>query len=154
MAEPIVFPGPKQLASLETGEPGHRTDAVGSAYALLQELHDAGVLDMLRGLVSARDEISGIATSVLNTPETIRALRNLLLLTTAFSSIQPEVLKSFAQALATGANRKSEHRAPSVTHLLWRMRDGNIRRVVAVMLDVLASLGKDFAARPVSAMTE
>jgi len=69
--------------------PENPAEALLSAYELLQALHDEGVLSMLRGLVGGGDEVIGTVTSALNTPESIRGIRNFLLLTKFFAGIPP-----------------------------------------------------------------
>src|ERR1035438_3739781 len=64
------------------------TDAIVSALELLQVLHDRGVLDLLRGLVGAGDQLAGILTAAAGAPESLRGMRNFILLTKLFASIQ------------------------------------------------------------------
>src|ERR1039458_2535120 len=78
------------------------SDAIASALELLQLLHDRGVLDLLRGLVGAGDQLVGILTAAAGTPESLRGMRNFILLTKFFASVPPEVLESLVR---TGIGR-------------------------------------------------
>lgn len=145
MAEPIPFLSPRQntAATPARNAPPDHAEAIESALELLQLLHDRGILSLLRGLVGAGDQLVDMMTGAVNTPESIRAIRNFILLTKFFGSIPPDVLNSLVQTVTEGAQREKEQRAPSVLELLRRLRSENSRHAVAVMLDLLEGVGKD-----------
>src|SRR3954471_16348261 len=102
MAQPVPFHVPqKPVANLEhLGKaPAEHADAVIAAYELLQLLHDKGVLSLLRGFFGAGDEIAGMVTKPMDSPNAIRAFRNFFLLTKFFSGIHPEVLSSLGNSI-------------------------------------------------------
>jgi uncharacterized protein YjgD (DUF1641 family) len=146
MAQPIPFQaGP--LTGAGAGRhlrdaPNEHADAILSALELLQLLHDRGVLDLLRGMVGAGDQLVGTLTAAVDTPESLRAIRNFILLTKFFGSIPPEILNSLVQTALQGANREKASRAPGMLHLLRRLRSENSRHAIAVTLDLLESVGK------------
>src|SRR5713226_4596299 len=146
MAQPIAFhapvtPAPTNLERLRNA-PAEHADALLSAYELLQILHDRGVLNLLRGLVGGGDALIGTISAAADTPESIRALRNFLLLTRFFANIPPDVLSSLADTVNAGARREKSHKAPGLLHLLWRLRNKDSRHAVAVALDLLEGVGK------------
>jgi len=118
------------------------TDAIVSALELLQLLHDRGVLDLLRGLVGAGDQLAGMLTAAAGAPESLRGMRNFILLTKFFATIPPEVLDSLVRTAAEGAEREKAHRAPGVLQLLRRAGSEDSRHAMAVTLDLLESVGK------------
>ncbi len=139
MAQPI----PLLLSSSpRTDTTDKHSEAVASTLELLQLLHDRGVLELLRGLVGAGDQVIELLTGAINSPDSLRAIRNFMLLTKFFGSIPPEVLSSLVRTVEEGADREKAHRAPGVLHLLWRLRNENSRHAVAVMLDLLEGMGK------------
>jgi uncharacterized protein YjgD (DUF1641 family) len=75
--------------------------AVLAAYELLQQLHDAKVIDTLRGALGAGDTIVTKLAVGANTPESIAVIRNLLSITKILSSVDPEFLHTLAEELAT-----------------------------------------------------
>src|SRR5271155_1606027 len=96
MAEPISFVPPERNGSgaeqdLREATQAH-SEAIQSALDLLQLLHDRGILDLLRGAVGAGDQLMEILTAAVNTPEAIRGIRNLVVLTKFLASIPPDVL--------------------------------------------------------------
>jgi uncharacterized protein YjgD (DUF1641 family) len=145
MAQPIPLTlapkGPDPAERLEDALHEH-TDAIVDALELLQLLHDRGVLELLRGLVGAGDQLAGILTAAAGVPESLRGMRNFILLTKFFTSIPPEVLESLVRTAATGAEREKAHRAPGVLHLLRRASSEDSRHAMAVALDLLESVGK------------
>jgi uncharacterized protein YjgD (DUF1641 family) len=145
MAQPIPLTltpkGPNPAERLEDALDKH-TDAIVSALELLQLLHDRGVLDLLRGLVGAGDQLVGILTAAAGTPESLRGMRNFILLTKFFASIPPDVLNSLVRAASEGAEREKAQRAPGALQLLRRAGSENSRHAIAVTLDLLESVGK------------
>src|SRR5882724_11158012 len=126
MAQPILSVPPHQNGAGADRHlrdaPDKHADAILSALELLQLLHDRGVLDLLRGMVGAGDKLVGTLTAAVDTPESLRGIRNFILLTKFFGSIPPEILNSLAQTAIQGADREKAHRAPGILQLLRRLR--------------------------------
>lgn len=146
MAQPIplTFAPSSEFDSIERLDAALRThsDAILSTLELLQLLHDRGVLDLLRGLVGAGDQLAGMATAAMESPDSVRAIRNFILLTKFFASVPPDVLESLVRTATAGAEREKSHRAPGILQLLGRMNSENSRHAMAVTLDLLESVGK------------
>ena len=146
MAQPIAFHAPPKPATAHMerlrNAPAEHAEALLSGYELLQLLHDRGVLNLLRGLVGGGDAVIGTITAAVDTPESIRAIRNFLLLTKFFGNIPPDVLTSLADTVSAGAQREKSHKAPGLLHLLWRLRNEDSRHAAAVALDLFEGLGK------------
>ena len=74
-------------------------------------LHDTGTLDVLRGALGAGDVLVEHVVSLLTAPESIVALRNLILIGKVLGSINPDIFHALlegipqATAQAPGANR-------------------------------------------------
>ena len=146
MAQPIAFEAPpkRKPVSPERLQDAHveHAEAVLSAYELLQVMHDKGVLNLLRVLVGSGDALIGTVAAALDAPESIRGIRNFILLTKFFANIPPEVLTSLAETVSKGAKREKAHKAPGLLHLLWRLRNEDSRHAAAVALDLLEGLGR------------
>jgi uncharacterized protein YjgD (DUF1641 family) len=146
MAQPIAFqapakPTPANLERLQNA-PAEHADALLSGYELLQLLHDRGVLNLLRGLVGGGGALIGAIVAAVDTPESIRAIRNFLLLTKFFANIPPDVLNSLADTVSAGAKREKARKAPGLLRLLWRLRNEDSRHAASIALDLLEGLGK------------
>jgi uncharacterized protein YjgD (DUF1641 family) len=139
MAQPITFNRNVNGAPAATG---HHADAVESAYEVLQLLHDRGVLNLLRGLLGAGDRVVETVVEAVDTPESIRSIRNFLLLTQFFANIRPAVLNSLVQAATEGAHREKSRKAPGFFELYRRLRNEDTRHALAVTLDLMESVGK------------
>jgi len=146
MAQPIEFHPPAKPALANTerlrNAPWEHAEAILSAYDLLQLLHDRGVLNLLRGLVGSGDEVIGAIAAAVDTPESIRAVRNFLLLTRFFANIPPDVLSSLVDTVSAGAKREKARKAPGLFRLLCRLRNEDSRHAASIVLDLLEGLGK------------
>jgi len=103
VAQPIPLDVPSRDPRIELqaklqAAPAEHAEALLAAYQVLQGLHDSGVLDLLRGALGSREKVLDVAVQAAGSPSSIRALRNLLLLTNMLGSIEPELLKTFTQA--------------------------------------------------------
>jgi uncharacterized protein YjgD (DUF1641 family) len=145
MAQPIPFVVHERSARGEErlrDAPVEHAEAVLSAFELLQLLHDRGVLNLVRGLVGAGGELVDSVTASLNTPESIRSIRNVLLLSTLLGSLPPERVHSVLDAVTSAANRPAVGNPPGMFELFRRMRSEDSRRGLAIAIDLLEALGK------------
>jgi uncharacterized protein YjgD (DUF1641 family) len=146
MAQPIPFQLRPRTGAGDGEHPGDATqkhaEAISSALELLQLLHDRGVLDLLRGAVGAGDQLMDILAAAAATPDSVRALRNLIQLTKFIANIPPEFLSNLTNSVMEGAERAKTQPAPSLLQLLLRLRTENSRRTAGFTLDLLERLGK------------
>lgn len=85
-------PAEEQLERRLQAAPLEHADAVLNAYRTLQTLHDTKTLDFVRGLLGAGDEVLTQVTSVITTPQSMQAIRNLLVLIDLAGKLNPEAL--------------------------------------------------------------
>jgi hypothetical protein len=76
-----------------------------------------------------------------DTPESIRAIRNFLLLTKFLENIPPDFLTILADTVNAGAKREKAQKASGVLRLLWRLRSEDNRHAASVALDLVEGLG-------------
>ena len=149
MAQPIPLevaprnPREELRARLERA-PEEHAEAVLAAYELLQEMHNQGVLDILRGALSAREEILETLAENASTPEAIRGIRNLLFWRRTLGSIEPEWFRGVFEAIPEGiALATAERNKPvSLFGLLRRLMDKDSLRGLAAAMDFLQSFGR------------
>lgn len=124
--------------------PAEHAEALLAGYELLQVLHEQGVLEILRGALSAKDQILQTAVTAANTPESIRAIRNLLFWRRILGSIGPNWFKGLFQAIPEGiAQATAERNQPvGLWGLLRRIRSKDSLRGMAAAVDFLEAFGR------------
>jgi uncharacterized protein YjgD (DUF1641 family) len=149
MAEPIRFdvPPPDSRALLRERlerAPQQHADAILAAYDLLQALHDRGILDITRTALMASDELLEKVVEGINTPSSIRALRNLVFWQGILGSIEPKWFRGLTEAVPEGLEKATAERDRPVRlwSLLRRALSKNSLRGLAAGVDFLESFGR------------
>ncbi len=148
MGEPIRFKVQRDereelFRKLQTA-PAEHAAALLAAFELLQEAHDHGVLDTLRGAIGAGETFVSTAAGFANTPEGIRTIRNLLALVRLLGEVDPSLLDSVVQALGHGSRGRQESAVPPpLWHSLRRLTGSGSRRALATLADVVESFGNE-----------
>jgi uncharacterized protein YjgD (DUF1641 family) len=149
MAQPIPLEIPPrnpraELRSRLEAAPEEHAEAVLSAYEVLQELHDRGVLEIMRGALAASDDILEKLVDNVKTPEAIRAVRNLLFWRHILGSIEPEWFKGIFKAIPEGiAEATAEREKPmGLFSLLRRLLNKDSLRGLAAAIDFLQAFGR------------
>jgi uncharacterized protein YjgD (DUF1641 family) len=152
MAQPIAFKPPPRdpreaLFSRLQSAPAEHAEAILAAYEVLQGLHDRGVLDLLRGALGASDQIIETVVEAVKSPEAIRAIRNLLLLTRALAAVEPELLEDFTDALPKALVQAHAEVAkpPGLFKLLSTFWNRDFRRGLAAFNDLFVMFGKNLS---------
>ena len=142
----VVQADPREqlLRRIEDAPIAH-ADAVLSAYELLQQLHDTGTLDILRGALGAGDVLVEHVVSLITAPESINALRNLILIGKVLGSINPDVLHAVVEGIPQATTQTPGAKPPSLFSLGRRMASQDSRRGLAAAVGILEVLGKGLA---------
>ena len=150
MAQPIPLEIPPrnpraELQSRLENAPEEHAEAVLAAYEVLQELHDRGVLEIVRGGLAASDELLQRVVDNAKTPEAIRAIRNLFLLQGILGSIEPELFKAVSRAIPDGIAQVTAERDQPVSlfGLLRRLTSKDSLRGLAAAVDFLQAFGRN-----------
>jgi uncharacterized protein YjgD (DUF1641 family) len=117
-------------------------DAVLSAYDLLQQLHDTGTLDIVRGALGAGDVLVEHVVSLVTAPEAVNALRNLILIGKVLGSINPDVLHAVVEGIPQAA---AGAKPPSLFALARRVASPDARRGLDAAVGVMEVLGRGLA---------
>lgn len=124
--------------------PEQYAQALLESFQLLQQLHDSGVLRLMRGTLSSGDMLLETAVNAAKSEEAIRGLRNAIALTKMLGTINPELLQGLARALnETFGSQKSVVEAPSLFNLLSEIRRPELRRGMALINRFLKILGSE-----------
>lgn len=149
MGEPIRFKVQRDVRDelfrkLQTA-PAEHAAALLSAYELLQEAHDHGVLDTLRGAIGAGETFVTTAADYANTPEGIRTMRNLLALVRLMGEIDPQVLHSMTESFSDALRHQpsGEQEPPSLWQIFRRFRSKDSRRTLALLAGFTEAFGRE-----------
>jgi uncharacterized protein YjgD (DUF1641 family) len=151
MAKPV----PLQLPARDPREelrlrleraPLEHADALLATYEVLQGLHDSGVLEVLRGLLGSSDKVLERVVDAARAPESVRAVRNLVVVFKVLGEIDPDVFDGFALALPEAMHHAREQgkEPPSLLAILNKFRSKDLRRGLVAVNALLEAWGKEF----------
>jgi uncharacterized protein YjgD (DUF1641 family) len=153
MAQPIPLEIPPRNPSAELRSrleqaPEEHAEAILAAYEVLQELHNRGALEIMRGALAASDDILEKVVDNAKTPEAIRAIRNILFFRRILGSIEPEWFEGVFQAIPEGIAQVTAERDQPVSFfgLLRRLVSKDSLRGLAAAIDFLQAFGRHLQA--------
>jgi uncharacterized protein YjgD (DUF1641 family) len=130
--------------------PAEHADALLAVYDLLQALDDREILDALKGALSSSDFILEAVVETANTPQTVRLIRNLLLLAKMVGDIEPELVNRIAAAVPEGLAQATKTEPPGLFTLLQKFNSPDCRRGMHLPPLCLRAWGNDWWRRRVS----
>jgi uncharacterized protein YjgD (DUF1641 family) len=154
MARPIPLELPardprEELRKRLEQAPVEYAEALLDSCELLQQLHDHGVFELLRGALGASDKLIETAVDAAKSDESIRAIRNAMILGKMLASINPDVLQCIATATSDtlGCYEKPVIEPPGLFSLLAQFSHKELRRSMALLNKFLESLGSQIKLR-------
>ena len=154
MARPIPLELPardprEELRKRIEQAPVDYAEALLDSCELLKQLHDHGVFELLRGALGASDKLIETAVDAAKSDESIRAIRNAMILGNVFGSINPDVLQCVATAArdTLGCYEKPVIEPPGLFSLLSQFRHKELRRSIALINRFLEKLGNQINLR-------
>ena len=148
MAKPIAFK-PTTVdfkADLERRlekAPAEHAAALLAALDVIAVAHREGLLDLLHGMIGAKDTIAAEIAKYAKQPEGIAGIRNLLTAAKILTELDPEVLDHVSRAMANATEEhKREQQPPSLFELAKRATSEDSRRGLSFMTLLLANLGR------------
>jgi uncharacterized protein YjgD (DUF1641 family) len=154
MARPISLELPPRDPRLELRKrldeaPVEYAEALLDSYELLQQMHDHGVFDLLRGAMGASDKMVESVADAAKSEESVRAIRNAIILGKMLGSINPDVLQciSVATGETLGRYEKAVIEPPGLFSLLIQFRHKELRRSMALINRFLEILGQQIKLR-------
>jgi uncharacterized protein YjgD (DUF1641 family) len=149
MAQPIPFHAPsadprEALRARVEGASEQHAAAILAAYDLLQALHDRGVLEVATSAVRASDDLLDKVVDSANTPQAIRALRNLMFWRQVLGRIEPSWFQGLFEAIPEGlATATAQRDEPvGIWKLVRRATNRDSLRGLAAAVDFLESFGR------------
>jgi uncharacterized protein YjgD (DUF1641 family) len=154
MARPISLELPprdphEELRKRLEQAPVAHAEALLDSFELLQQLHDHGVFELLRGALGASDKLIETAVDAAKSDLSIRAIRNAIILGKMLGSIDPDVLQGIALAAGEtlGCYEMPIVEPPGLLSLLSQFRQKELRRSIALLNKFLVALGNQIKLR-------
>ncbi len=147
MAEPIPLNLPQRdpreaLYRRLENAPDEHAEALLATYDILQGLHDRGVLELVKGALGSSEKILQILVDTGNSPEIIRAIRNLMILAKILDAVDPQLLEGIEQAVPQILSDAKSSKAPGPSELIKRAYNEDTRRGLGVLTNLLMAFGK------------
>ncbi len=147
MAKPIEFRPSEQNPRDEiqrrlADAPIEHAEALLACYKLIEEAHNAGALELLRGLLAAQDTVINHASRMLAVPEAAVAIRNGFVLIQLLGRIDPAKLSAVFEGITTATDKASTQSPGSLFGLLSRATSEDARRAMQVGIAALEAAGR------------
>lgn len=139
---PLAVPATEETQRRLDAAPREHAEAVLNAYRTLQTLHDTNTLDLIRGLLGAGDEVLNQVVSVATSPQSTRAIRNLLVLTNLLGTVDPEALHRIASSVTPALTERQPAEPPSLFAITRRLFGRDARRALATGVALLEGVGR------------
>jgi len=148
MAQPILLKIPPEdprevLRRKLESAPLEHAEALLSVFEIVQELHDKGLLEIAKGALGSGEKVMKIGVDAAKSPEVIQAIRNFMILSKLFASLDPRLLEHLAGAVPKALVEAKEEKAPGPFALLGMLASEDMRRMLGIGTRVVKSLGHD-----------
>jgi uncharacterized protein YjgD (DUF1641 family) len=145
---PLNLPARDPRAELQArlqNAPLEHAQALLAAYEVLQGLHDRGVFELMRGALGSSDKVIEIIVEASKTPESVRGIRNLIILTKIIGNIQPELVEGFARSVpeALAETKACDRKPPGFWGILKQFANRDFRRGLVLLNCLLQAFGRN-----------
>jgi hypothetical protein len=118
--------------------PTEHAEALLAAAALLQKCHDAGLLSLAGGLISAGNTIIDHIADVADSPQAVTALRTALILGNILNTLDPNELQKAVSV---------KEQDVSICRIVRGMLSKETRQMAMIGVNLMNVIGKAFAKR-------
>jgi uncharacterized protein YjgD (DUF1641 family) len=123
--------------------PNEHAAAMLQAWDVLEAAHEAGVLDLLHGMLESKDTIINTLSKYASQPEGVAGIRNLLTAAKILTEVDPELLERISKVMVSAKEEhKQERTPPSLFQIAKRANSENGRRGLSFMTLILSGLGR------------
>ena len=147
MAQPIAFKPvtvdfKADLDRRLENAPVEYAAALLAALDVIEVAHREGILDLLHGMIGAKDTIAAQVAKYASLPEGIAGIRNLLTAAKILTELDPEVLDHLSKAMSNATQQhKREQHPPSLWQIAKRATSEDGRRGLSFMTLLLSNFG-------------
>jgi uncharacterized protein YjgD (DUF1641 family) len=148
MAKPIAFKPVTVDFKLDLQRrlekaPSEHAAAMLQAWDVLEAAHEAGVLDLLHGMMESKDTIITTLSKYASQPEGVAGIRNLLTAAKILTEVDPELLEHLSKVMVSAKEEhKQERTPPSLFQIFRRATSEDGRRGLSFMTMILTGLGR------------
>ena len=103
-----------------------------------------GVWRSAFSVLGARGDVRVLGVSVVNTPEMIRGIRNMMILAKVANSFEPEILEAVEQAVQESLPEARNPKPVRLWQLMKKLLSQESRRVLIATASMLQAVGKSF----------
>jgi uncharacterized protein YjgD (DUF1641 family) len=122
--------------------PLEHAESLLKAYALLEAADKHGILDLLRGAISAEDTIIDKVATYASSEEGINVVRNLLIMSRLLGSIDPDWLTQSLKDFTDTLLQESRRRPKGFLTATQRLRRNDAQRGLQITIAALESIGR------------
>jgi uncharacterized protein YjgD (DUF1641 family) len=141
--KPLPVDPKRELQRQLEAAPTEHAEALLVLWNLLETAHQKGILDLVDGMIGAKDTIADTIARYASTPEGIAGIRNLLVAVKIAGSIDPEMLDRLAPVFASATvEHKQEKTPPSLWRIFRRTASEDGRRGLSFVTLLLSGLGR------------
>lgn len=124
------------------GAPEHHIEALLDLYAILQLLHDKGILEVIKDALGSGEKVLEILTGTMERDEIVRTVRNLTIFIKLIGAIEPDALENLMTALSDKVEKSKVKKPPGLLRLLGQLSSKDSRRGLETIVGALQVAGK------------
>lgn len=129
-------------------------EAIEDTLIILKELHDFGVLDMLKGLLRTREKVGAIAVEQLNQTGMHNIIKNGMSTIQLLSDMDSDQIKTIFNGVNKGLERMAETSNYNENIGLWNLykstKDIEVRNSLNAMIQFLSGMGEGLSQKHTS----
>lgn len=113
---------------------------------ILKELHQAGMLDMMQGVLKARHEVGYLAIQQLNQTTMHHTIKNIMGVAQFLGKIEPDQLNKVLNGVALGLEKSTEAHENGKSHGIWGLtkdlRDPDVNTTLTTAIEFMKGMGE------------
>lgn len=113
---------------------------------ILKEAHEAGLLNILQGLLKTRQDVAVLALEQLNQPSMHHTIQNVTHLAKFFGKMNPDQLNRILNGIAHGIEKTAEPKQEKTTGL-WslskNLRDSDVNSTLSTAIGFMKGMGAE-----------
>ncbi|RSL32353.1 DUF1641 domain-containing protein [Salibacterium salarium] len=122
-------------------------DSIQTTLDIVEELQQAGILDMLKGLLRMREQIGSISIDKINQPSMHHLIKNSFHTIEFIGKVDPEELEKMMNGMINGMERLSKETEKTEDTGMWglfkTMRDPHVLSALSYMTAFLNGFGEE-----------